>query len=476
MTRHVRVRRAFGALTIPIVAALIAASCSTPPGVPVTGSSFKFRANKVTVVNHNDTFVYGTSDEAFLYQLWFRVKVGQPNSAQVGLVGDRANATGSLGDGQSQALVGGQQAEVNFSNVQLLDVLDTVNPANAIEVVGSWTWAMEKDDVSVAGVANDVLPVLKNALNSTVAAGALPTDANALVGQVFGDFGSAFSLIAGALFASIPGIPDDGVGSNFYVGIAAKGTLAAAVNAAAGSLAFPAVDIPVVSVPPNINGGKIFALDMGTDLNNQVFSQGGARHDYNLQMINTATLNQLPTANFTATPTSGSPGMAVALNASTSSDPDGSIVSYNWNYGDFTTGTGVISSHVFNNPGTFPVTLTVTDNRGDTASKTINIAVGGAPTAAPSNLQKVGSGSIPAPPYGDFAWTPVPGATAYEINMDGYFGGGCMTDHSAVINGQTSTGRVQATGLCQGSQYDVTIRAQANGLWGPWSPAIHITL
>ena len=473
MTRHLGRRRAYGALVIPIIAAVLA-SCSTPPGVPAPTSNFKFRANKVTVVNHNDSFLYGTRDEPFLYNLWFRVKVGQPNSAQVGLVGDRSNAIDDLGDGQSAALVGGQQAEVNFPNVQLLDVLDTVNPANAIEVVGTWTWAMDEDDVSVAGVANDTLTVVKNALNATVAAGQLPTDANALVGQVFGDFGSAFNLIAGALFASIPGIPDDGIGSNFYVGIAAKGTLATAVNAAAGSLAFPAVDIPVVTVPPNINGGKIFALDMGTDLNNQVFSQGGARHDYNLQMINTATLNQLPTANFTASSTSGPPPLAVSLNGATSSDPDGSIVAYNWNFGDFTTGTGAIASHVFNNPGTYPVTLTVTDNRGDTASKTINIAVGGAPLVAPTNLQKVGSGCCDT--YGDFAWTPVPGATDYEINMDGYFLGGCVTDASDVINGQTSNGRVQQAGLCLGSQYDVSIRARANGQWGPWSSTIHITL
>jgi len=93
---------------------------------------------------------------------------------------------------------------------------------------------------------------------------------------------------------------------------------------------------------------------------------------------------------------------------------------------------------------------------------------------APTNLQKVGSGCCDT--YGDFAWTPVPGATDYEINMDGYFLGGCVTDASDVINGQTSTGRVQQAGLCLGSQYNVSIRARANGVWSAWSPTIHITL
>jgi hypothetical protein len=467
-------RRLASLLAVSVVAAMIAVSCSSAPGVPAPTSSFKFRANKVTVVNHNDSFFYGTRDEPFVYNLWFRAKVGVPGSAQVGLVGNRGNAFNDLGDGQSHVLVGGETAEVNFNNVQLLDVLDLVNPANGIEVVGSWTWAMEQDDVGVSGVANDTLQVVKNALNATVAAGSGPSDPNVLVGQLFTSFGQAFNLIAGALFASIPGIPDDAIGSNFYVGVAAKGSLATIIDAATSTLSFPSVAIPIVSVPPDINGGKIFALGENKTFTDQEFSSGGARHDYDLQMINTATLNQAPFANFTATPTSGAPPLAVALNAGPSADPDGSIVDYNWNFGDFTTGSGAIASHVFTTSGTFPVTLTVTDNRGDSTSKTVNIAVGGAPTVAPTGLTKVGSGCCDT--YGDFAWNPVPGATAYEINMNSFFGGGCLTDANAVVNGQTSNGRVQKFGLCLGSKYDVSIRAQANGQWGPWSGTTRITL
>ncbi len=469
-----RTRRVASMLVGPLVLAVLAISCSTPPGVPVAGSSFRFRANKVTVVNHNDSFLYGVRDEPFVYNLWFRVKVGVPGSAQVGLAGGRGNAFNDLGDGQSHVLTGGETAEVNFDNVQLLDVLDLVNPSNGLEIVGTWTWAMEQDDVSVAGVANDTLGVVKNALNATVAAGTVPSDPNVLVSQLFGDIGDALSLIAGALFGSIPGIPDDAIGSNFYVGVASTGSLGTIVDAAASSLSIPNVAIPIVTVPPDINGGKLFSLGQNQEFLGQQFSSGGARHDYDLAMVNKATLNQAPFANFTATPTSGTPPLAVALNAGPSADPDGTIVAYNWNFGDFTTGSGAIASHVFTTSGTFPVTLTVTDNRGDSTSKTVNIAVGGAPTVAPANLTKVGAGCCDT--YGDFAWTPVPGATAYEISMDGFFLGGCVTDHSDVINGQTSNGRVQAVGLCLGSQYDVSIRAQANGQWGPWSSSIRITL
>jgi len=102
----------------------------------------------------------------------------------------------------------------------------------------------------------------------------------------------------------------------------------------------------------------------------------------------------------------------------------------------------------------------------------VTVTVTGAPTVAPTNLQKVGSGCCDT--YGDFAWTPVPGADGYEVFMDGVFGQGCFTDHGAVINGQTNHGRVQAVGLCLGSDYEVKIRARANGQWGPWSPIVYV--
>ena len=46
------------------------------------------------------------------------------------------------------------------------------------------------------------------------------------------------------------------------------------------------------------------------------------------------TQNVAPTASFTATPTSGQAPLAVSFDASASSDPDGTIASYTWNFGD----------------------------------------------------------------------------------------------------------------------------------------------
>jgi chitodextrinase len=57
-------------------------------------------------------------------------------------------------------------------------------------------------------------------------------------------------------------------------------------------------------------------------------------------------------------------GTAVTFNGFGSSDPDGTITSYAWDFGDGTSGTGSIVNHTYSTSGTETVTLTVTDNSG----------------------------------------------------------------------------------------------------------------
>jgi PKD repeat protein len=81
---------------------------------------------------------------------------------------------------------------------------------------------------------------------------------------------------------------------------------------------------------------------------------------------------QPPVADFTASSTD----LTASFDASASNAPAGTIVSYGWEFGDGTTGSGVAPSHVYATSGTYPVTLTVTDSLGGTASSSQSVTVG----------------------------------------------------------------------------------------------------
>jgi glucose/arabinose dehydrogenase len=94
--------------------------------------------------------------------------------------------------------------------------------------------------------------------------------------------------------------------------------------------------------------------------------------------------NRAPIASFTATPNSGALPLVVNLDASGSRDPDGDTLSYSWNFGDGTTGSGKTTQKTYNNAGKFNIVLTVRDSRGATSTRTIAVYPGNtAPTPSP---------------------------------------------------------------------------------------------
>jgi PKD repeat protein len=105
-------------------------------------------------------------------------------------------------------------------------------------------------------------------------------------------------------------------------------------------------------------------------------------------------VNQPPTAVANATPTSGAAPLTVAFSAAGSSDPEGAIASYQWTFGDGTTGSGPAPSKTYSSAGFFTATLTVTDAQGATATATVTITVNPAPAppAAPTTLTASASG------------------------------------------------------------------------------------
>lgn len=122
--------------------------------------------------------------------------------------------------------------------------------------------------------------------------------------------------------------------------------------------------------------------------------------------------NQPPTASFTA----GANGLAVAVDGSASSDPDGAIASWSWNFGDGGTAGGATAGHTYANAGTYTITLTVTDNVGATASTTRQVTVA---ATSGSSIAKDGFERTVASGWGSAetggAWTAAGTASFYTV-------------------------------------------------------------
>ncbi|WP_185964347.1 M14 family zinc carboxypeptidase [Aliikangiella marina] len=98
--------------------------------------------------------------------------------------------------------------------------------------------------------------------------------------------------------------------------------------------------------------------------------------------------NASPSASFTA----NCADLSCQFDASASLDPDGSIESYQWDFGDGNVAEGVTSSYVFASEGEKEVTLTVTDNSGALAvtSETLTVS---SPATPPPQSQPPSSSS-----------------------------------------------------------------------------------
>jgi PKD repeat protein len=98
----------------------------------------------------------------------------------------------------------------------------------------------------------------------------------------------------------------------------------------------------------------------------------------------TANANVAPTANATATPSSGHTPLTVAFNSDASTDSDGTITGYSWDFGDSSPlDTTADPSHQYTAAGTYTAQLTVTDDDGamDTTSVTVTVTDNQPPVA-----------------------------------------------------------------------------------------------
>lgn len=171
----------------------------------------------------------------------------------------------------------------------------------------------------------------------------------------------------------------------------------------------------------------------------------GATHHLTKIVQTVDTPNVAPAAAFTDVVNA----LEATLDASASQDPDGSIVSYTWDFGDGTSGTGMTTTHTYATAGNYQVKLTVTDNKNatDTATKQVTATT---PPQGPMNFaadtfeRSLATGLGNADTGG--AWTLRGAATNYSV-----------TNGMAVLN-SSAAGATRAADLTAVSSSDTDMQ------------------
>ncbi|MCR2814205.1 MULTISPECIES: PKD domain-containing protein, partial [Microbacterium] len=301
---------------------------------------------------------------------------------------------GTTWGSSSQNLIG------SFDEAAMYTRVLTADEVAAHHAVGSGAPIPNQAPVAAFAVAVDGLTITADAAPSTDSDGRIATYA-----WEFGDGGVSAEALATHTYATggtytvrLTVTDDDGATATTTqqvvveppnVAPTARFTVAAddlrvSVDAASssdsdGTIASYTWDFGDGTTATGPTATHLYASAGGKGITLTVTDDDGATHSVT-QVVELVAPNQAPTASFTLR----KEGQDISVDAAASSDPDGTIVSYAWNFGDGSTGTGATATHRYGVPGPYTVTLTVTDNRGATATTTR-----GVDTTLPANVAPV---------------------------------------------------------------------------------------
>lgn len=87
--------------------------------------------------------------------------------------------------------------------------------------------------------------------------------------------------------------------------------------------------------------------------------------------------NKPPVASLTVSPRTGAAPLSIVASGEASTDPDGTIATYAWKFGDGSQASGARVQHTYATAGEFQVELTVTDNQGASSIATTSVVATG---------------------------------------------------------------------------------------------------
>jgi len=166
----------------------------------------------------------------------------------------------------------------------------------------------------------------------------------------------------------------------------------------------------------------------------------------------TVAANEPPVVSLAASPAPAVPGQTVQLDASGSSDPDGSIVTYRWDTdGDASverTTSGALVSTQYGQSGTYAVSVTVEDDEGATATTVHELAVRSPAASCEADPTTVGPTEAVTL---EASGSPSPDTVDFDVDGDGAFD----------VTGQSS--RTHTTSYDQAGTYEPRVRVHVGG-------------
>jgi PKD repeat protein len=147
----------------------------------------------------------------------------------------------------------------------------------------------------------------------------------------------------------------------------------------------------------------------------------------------------------------------------TSTDPDGSIVAWDWNFGDGTSSTEQNPNHTYSQAGSFTVSLAVTDDTGNTDSISKNLSVGSEePSPAPYDLSASGY-KVKGAWHTDLTWTPANTSQEIDIYRNGSLiktisNSGAFTDATNIKGGGSLSYKICESGDSSSCSNEVIVQ------------------